>query len=191
MERTDEDIAASCAGGALHDFDLLYERYARPIYAFASRRLLDRGAAEDVTSVVFLKAIESIRSFNPRKAGFRTWLYQIARNAVIDHVRSQSHRATDDIESAWEIPGADRADDRVKAALRDEKLRSALAELSPLQREIVFLRIWEDLSYAEIAALTGKNEGHCKVLFSRTMKELRSALPLLSFLLLLFSPLRP
>lgn len=190
MERTDEDIAAACSGGNLPEFDHLYQRYARPIYAFVYRRLGERAAAEDVTSTVFLKALEGIRSFNARKASFRTWLYQIARNAVIDHVRAAAPRATEDIETAWDIPGDDRSEALVEASLRGDKLREAIAKLTPLQRQILFLRLWEELSHAEIAAIVGKREDHVKVVYSRTIKELRSTLPLMTFLLLLLSPFR-
>lgn len=190
MEPTDDQIALACSGGNRMEFDHLYQRYARPIYAFVYRRVGERAAAEDVTSVVFLKALEGIRSFNPRKASFRTWLYQIARNAVIDHVRAAAPRVTEDIETAWDIPGDDRTEALLESSLRDEKLRPALEALTPLQRQILFLRLWEDLSYAEIAAIVGKKEDHCKVLFSRTIKELRSTLPLMTFLLFLCSPVR-
>ena len=57
------------------------------------------------------------------------------------------------------------------------------------KREIVLLRVWDNLSYAEIAALTGKTEGNAKVIFSRAMKDLRGLLPLSTLLLLLFPPL--
>jgi RNA polymerase sigma-70 factor (ECF subfamily) len=201
MERTDEDIATAChaslasdvacSDGQLSNFDGLYQRYARPIYAFVYRRIGERAAAEDITSTIFLKALEAIRSFNPRKASFRTWLYQIARNAVIDHIRAMAPRATEDIETAWDIPGSDRTEALLEASLRDDKLRSALAALTPLQRQILFLRLWENLSYAEIAGIVGKKEDHCKVIFSRTIKELRTQLPLMTLLLFVCSPFLP
>ncbi len=187
MERTDEEIAIACGRSSLQEFDHLYDRYARPIYAFISRRTSDRAVSEDLTSTVFLKALENIRSFHPRKGNFRTWLYRIARNVLIDHYRSQNHRQAEDIETAWDLPAEGGAEDALHRNLRDRKVRSALAALKPLQREIVLLRIYEDLPYGEIAQITGKSEASAKMLFFRTMKELRKVLSPLSLLLLFFS----
>ena len=184
MERSDEEIAIACGKSSLQEFDHLYTRYNRQIYAFVSRRTSDRAVAEDLTSMIFLKALEHIRSFSPRKGSFRTWLYRIARNVLIDSYRSNTLRQTEDIETAWDLPAEQSPDQDLHAGLRDGKLHSALAALKPLQREIVLLRIWEDLSYSEIAQITGKSEASAKMLFSRTMKELRTVLPPLSFLLL-------
>ena len=190
MERSDEEIVVACSKSSLQEFDHLYTRYNRQIYAFVSRRTSDRAVTEDLTSMIFLKALEHIRSFSPRKGNFRTWLFRIARNVLIDHYRSNALRQTEDIETAWDLPAEQSADQDLHAGLRDRNLRSALAALKPLQREIVLLRIWEDLSYSEIAQITGKSEASAKMLFSRTMKELREVLPLMTYLLFLLSSLR-
>lgn len=177
MERTDEDLAAACSSGRLEDFDLLYQRYARPIYAFAYRRVSDRATAEDITSATFLNALEGIRSFSLRKGPFRAWLYRIARNAIIDHARAAKHRAVAPLDETSEtVPSEDRAEERAERAISGAHARRALSTLPDLPREIVMLRLWEDLPYAEIAAVVGKREDHCKVLYSRAIASLRSTL---------------
>ena len=186
MERTDEEIAIACSESSLQEFDHLYLRYSRPIYAFISRRTSDRAIAEDLTSTVFLKALENIRSFTPRKGSFRTWLYRIARNVLIDHYRSHALRRTEDIETAWDLPAESTAEEPVESMLRDRALVKALRALKPSAREVVLLRIYEDLPDRESPQMSGKSEGATKVLFSRTIKELRNVLPPLSFLLLFF-----
>ncbi|OGJ58002.1 hypothetical protein A2881_04320 [Candidatus Peribacteria bacterium RIFCSPHIGHO2_01_FULL_55_13] len=175
----------SCQAGNLADFDPLYTLHVEAIYTFLYRRTLDRSTAEDLTSTVFLKAMESIRSFDPARAPLRAWLYRIARNQLIDYYRSAS-RTHVDIESIWDLASDEIATLGAERAVNAAELHKALQKLKPMQRNIVMLRIWEDLSYKEIAEILGTSEGNAKVIFSRTLSELRTSLP--SLLLLLLFP---
>ncbi len=170
-----------------HDFDALYTANVDSIYRYLYRRTLHRMTAEDLTSTTFLKALEKIDRFDPAKGRFGAWVMTIAKNVLTDHYRAL--KPTTDIENVWDLS----SDDDVASDLDDKEahreLREALAKLPNDKREIVLLRVWEDLSYAEIAALTGKTEGNCKVIFSRAMKDLRTLVPLSTLLLLLFPPL--
>jgi RNA polymerase sigma-70 factor (ECF subfamily) len=111
----------------------------------------------------------------------------IAKNVLTDHFRALKPHA--DIDDVWDLS----SDDDVAGGLEDREahaeLRDALSKLPKDKRDVVLLRVWEDLSYAEIAALTGKTEGNCKVIFSRAMKDLRALVPLSTLLFLLFPPL--
>ena len=183
MERSDDELIAACRDGQLEHFDALYTRYVAAIHGYLSRRTLSREIAEDLTSITFLKALEGIRSFNPSKGNVRGWLYRIARNALIDHYRDPSRRSAP-IESAWDLPGEEFATLRLERSLNAEKLRASLQTLNASQREIVLLRVWDDLSYAEIAQLTGKSEASCKMTFSRAVAALRADMAALLLLLL-------
>ncbi len=169
------------------DFDALYTEHVDSIYRYLYRRTLVRMTAEDLTSTTFLKALEKLDKFDPSKGSFGGWVMTIAKNVLNDHFRAL--KPTTDIEDVWDLS----SDDDVAGALENREahaeLRKALKHLPADKREIVLLRIWEDLSYAEIAAITGKTEGNCKVIFSRAMKDLRSIVPLSALLLLLFPPL--
>jgi RNA polymerase sigma-70 factor (ECF subfamily) len=190
MDHIDEpSLVASCQAGRLEDFDPLYRAYVSRIYAYLYRRTLHREVAEDLTSQTFIKALEGIGGYAPRKGPFAAWLYTIARNALTDHFRSR--RETVDIENVWDLSSDADVQSDVGNRLEYEKLREALQNLDAHKREIVMLRLWDGLSYKEIAALTGKTETNCKVIFSRTLDSLRKELPLLAFLLLLLSPFRP
>jgi RNA polymerase sigma-70 factor (ECF subfamily) len=90
------------------------------------------------------------------------------------------------IENVWDLASDDVTSLVAERAIDAEKLHTAMKVLTPDQREIVMLRIWEGLSYAEIAEITGKSEGNAKVIFSRSISELRTKLP--SLLLLLLFP---
>jgi len=187
MSVDEQSLIASCQSGRLEDFDPLYRQYVKPIYGFIYRRTLARETAEDLTSATFMKALEKIGQYKPSKGPFAAWLYTIARNAITDHFRS--HREHADIENVWDLSSDDDIQANVETIVDFDKVRAALHTLDAAKREIVLLRIWEGLSYKEIAAITGKSEGNCKVIFSRAIDALRSDLPMATYLLLLTLPL--
>ncbi len=183
MDDTELAHVVACQRGELSEFDPLYTLHVDAIYKYLLRRTLTRAVAEDLTSTTFLKALESIRSFDPKRGELRAWLYRIARNALIDYYRSPA-RSTVDIENVWGLQSSEVAELAAERSVDAEKLHKALSTLKPAQREVVLLRIWEGLSYKEIADLTGKSEGNCKVLYSRALSDLRTQLPALLLLLL-------
>ncbi len=185
MDASERDFVVSCQRGRLEDFDPLYLLHVDAVYRYLHRRTLSKEVSEDLTSTVFLKALESIRSFDPQKGVFRAWLYRIARNALIDFYRSHAQK-TVSIENVWDVASEDVTSLSAERSIDAAKLHEAMKILTPDQREIVMLRVWEGLSYAEIAEITGKSEGNAKVIFSRAIAGLRAKLP--SLLLLLLFP---
>jgi RNA polymerase sigma-70 factor (ECF subfamily) len=148
-------------------YDLLFDK----IYRFIYFKTYHKETAEDITSRTFLKALGGINGFNPNKARFTTWIYRIARNAVIDYYRTRKKNS--DIDDIWDIK--DPSDMVLDLETKEyiAKLHTALNTLSPDVREIIILRIWEGMSYREIAGIVGKSEAGCKMAFSRAVKELR------------------
>lgn len=185
MDSAELGHIAACKRGHLEDFDPLYLQHVDAVYRYVHRRTLQKEVAEDLTSTVFLKALESIRSFDPSRGVFRAWLYRIARNSLIDFYRSHA-RKTVSIENVWDLASDDVTSLVAERSIDAEKLHEAMKILTPDQREIMMLRVWEGLSYAEIAEITGKTEGNAKVIFSRAISDLRTKLP--SLLLLLLFP---
>jgi len=185
-----ERLAIAGQAGDREAFGRLYDLYARRIYSYLYYRLLDKETAEDLTAAVFLKALEGLPGFRPDQGSFSAWIYGIGRNALRDHFRARSrtldHEASADL---WEVPDSGRME--IEAENRDlwERLKPHLAILSPDQREILFLRTWDDLASAEIAPLVGKSEAACKMAYSRALSLLREAMPL--SLLLAFLAARP
>jgi RNA polymerase sigma-70 factor (ECF subfamily) len=177
---------ARCKAGDLTAFDELYQHYLDAIYAYIHRRMSHRETAEDLTSVTFIKALERIRTFHPDRGNFSAWIYSIARNTLTDHFRTK--RDITDIDSMLGLASGDDSTARVSLSAEKAKLREAMAHLDPLKREIVLLRIWEDLSYKDIAAIVGKSEGNCKVIFSRAVDALRSEFGPMALALILLSP---
>jgi RNA polymerase sigma-70 factor (ECF subfamily) len=170
----------------LDNFPGLYDKYVGRIYNFVYYKTHHKETAEDLTSQTFMKAIKNLGQFSPAKGRFSTWLYQIARNQVIDFYRAKKNDAN--IEDIWDLSGEEDIPRDFDTAEKLKKVESYLKELRPEQREIVLLRVWEGLSYREIAEALGKDETHCRVIFSRALKTLKSRMPLAALLaLLLFS----
>jgi RNA polymerase sigma-70 factor (ECF subfamily) len=185
MDSSEHAHLDACQAGDISHFDALYTAHIDSVYRFLYRRTLVKEVAEDLTSITFMKALESIRSFNPSKGEFRSWLYRIARNALIDHYRSPA-RKTVSIENVWDLSSNDFPQDDASRSLESAKLHQALQSLKPLQREVLMLRLWEGLSYKEISRITKKSEGSLKVLVSRAVSDLRTQMP--AFLLFLLFP---
>jgi RNA polymerase sigma-70 factor (ECF subfamily) len=185
-----DGLAVAGRGGDREAFGRLYDLYARRIYAYLYYRLLDREAAEDLTSAVFLKALEGLAGFRPELGCFSGWIYRIARNALVDQFRSRAPTVSlDAAADLWELP--DSSSHEVEAENRDlwERLKPHLGRLSAEQREILLLRTWDGLPYAEIALVLGKSEPSCRMAYSRALALLREAMPL--SLLLAFLAARP
>lgn len=179
----DHELVRRVQNGETDLFGHLYERYVGKIYSFIYYRTQDRPTAEDLSSVIFIKALEHIGSFNVKKASFSTWVYRIAQNTLIDHYRT--HKETQNIDlvanlrTQENIPLGAEVKDRLK------KVQAFLETLTPFQRDVVLLRVWDDLPFKDIARITGKNESTCKVTFSRAVAKVRKEFPLALLLLLL------
>ena len=186
MSDVSDSAVATCQAGNLQAFETLYDEYCGRIYAYVYRRTLHRPTAEDITSTVFLRALEKIDTFSNRRGPFSAWLYGIARNALIDHFRSRREHV--DIHDAWDLSGDSDPHAETEEHFRAADVRVALATLDPVKREIVLLRIWDGLSYGEIASIVGKSEGNCKVIYSRALDALREKCRPAAFALLLLSP---
>ena len=165
-------------------FASFYDAHVRDIYKYLYYRTQHRETAEDLTSHVFLKALGKFETFDENRGTFIAWAYRIARNVLIDHFRAT--RETLDIEDVWDLRSDDDVVRDAEAKECIEKLRPYLAALPKDQRELLLLRLWDGLSYAEISEITGKSEDACKMAFSRTVTKLRKEVPASILLLFLF-----
>ena len=183
MNKKEGQIIRLCQGGDLRQFAALYDAYAGKIYNFIYFKTLHRETAEDLTSQAFLKALEKIRTYDARKGSFSSWIYRIAANNVIDHYRAKKPEASmDDI---WDLAAAGgdiETDIDVRGKL--ELARQSLERLKPLPRDILILRLWQELSYAEIAEIKGLTEANCRMAFFRAIRRLKEEMPAGALLLL-------
>ena len=183
MTLDEEAIIINCQTGNLDDFAKLYDKYIKKIYDFTYYRILHKETTEDLVSKTFFKALSNIDKYQADKGSFSSWLYKIAKNTIIDYCRTK--KETTDIDNVWDLSSNE---DILRDADNKQKLEQVeqyLKKLKKEQREIIMMRVWDGLSYKEIAAITKKSEANCKVIFSRTINTLRQQMPLEMFILLL------
>jgi RNA polymerase sigma-70 factor (ECF subfamily) len=131
-------------------FAALYERHARRVFGLALRRLHDRGRAEDATQDTFAAIWRSAGSYRRERGSGTSWLYTVARNAVIDHARS---RAVAVIAAPREVeddgPGPERL---AEGAWVRQRVHHAVSRLPEKEATLIELAYWHGLSQSEIAA---------------------------------------
>ena len=152
-------------------FAPLYERYFPRIYAYCLRRVGSKEEAEDLTSLVFTRALIGIRSY--RGGSVVAWLFRIAHNAVANHLRDRHAQLP--LETAFLPSNGEDLSDSIVRAEEQKHLARLLAALPDEQREILVLRLVGELSAREIGAVIGKREGAVRVALHRILHGLRSA----------------
>jgi len=174
----EQQLVKACQEGEMARFGELYDLYVKKIYNFIYYKTYHKETAEDLTSRTFIKAYEAV---NRLEAGqyFSAWIYRIARNTVIDHYRSQ--KTEKNIEEVWDIQDNTDISLDIEAKEQLKELKEHLNKLSKSQREIVIMRVWDDMSYKEIAEIMETTEENCRVNFSRGVKKLRQSMPLALF----------
>ncbi len=154
-------------------FGLLYDRYVDVVFRFIFFRVNDRTLAEDFTSETFLRALRRIGTISYQGRDIGAWFVTIARNIILDHLKSARHRlefpTSDTIEGERRAPSPEAA---VLDMLTSERLMTAVRELGDEQRECVMLRFIQGFSVSETAAVMGKNDGAVKALQHRAVRKL-------------------
>ena len=162
-----------CAGER-RAFDELVRRYQRKIYFLAMRYLKNEADAADIAQKTFVRAYKAMSSFQG-KSSFRTWLYRIAINLSLNHIRdNKRERATDIKDDALSQSAVG-----MRRIVEDERaaaLREAIEQLPPKQRTVLELRIYDELPFKEVAELAGCTENAAKVNFHHAVKRLRTLL---------------
>lgn len=156
-------------------FAELYDFYLPRIYGFIYRRVQDRCVVEDLTSMTFQRALENVRRPDFRNDSFGGWLYRVASNVVVDHVRRDRRFVSMADRDGDEEPG-DLALDAMAAALDRDQLRRALLELPGNHREVLVLRFFDDLDVPEICAVLGCSRETLAVRLHRALRALRLAI---------------
>lgn len=154
-------------------FGQLYDRYVDTVFRFIYFRINDRALAEDFTSETFLRALRRIGTISYQGRDIGAWFITIARNIVLDHLKSARHRL--EMTTADTIEGKEHAESTEAAvleSLQSERLMQAVQQLGDEQRECVMLRFVHGLSVNETAQVMGKNDGAIKALQHRAVRKL-------------------
>jgi RNA polymerase sigma-70 factor (ECF subfamily) len=173
--RSDEELAEDVRAGDQGAYALLYERYRRPLYLFGVRMVGGAEAGLDLVQETFLGFWERRRELE-RLRSFRGWLFTIARNRCLTLLRQRQTRARLDALAESDCAEAQPASGGLEAEEESRLVRRAVAELPLEQREVLVLREYLELSYREIAEITGATESAVKARLFRARQALADRL---------------
>ena len=172
------ELVTAAQQGDQNAFGQLYDRYVDVVFRFILFRVGDRPLAEDLTSETFLRALRRISSVSYQGRDVGAWFVTIARNLVLDHVKSSRYRLEMTTADILDSSADDRGPEHevVEEATAAELMR-CVAQLGQDQQECVMLRFMQGLSVSETAAVMGRNEGAVKALQHRAVRRLAQLLP--------------
>lgn len=174
LEREQELITRAQAGD-IECFAKLYDHYIPKIYRFVFVKTNHKQEAEDLTHEVFLSAWQNLGRYRHKGFPFSSWLYQVARNKVIDYYRVRKRHASIDEQEGdaeWAKVENTLAED-FDTTLRVKGVKALLRALTDDQQDVILMRFVDDLSYQEIAHAMGKSEGAVRLIQHRAIQELR------------------
>ena len=152
------------------EFKEAAERHLDDVHAYLVYLTGDRATAEELTAETFARALERWHRFDPRRAGPRTWLCQLARSTALDHFRAEARRRRREGRYAAAEPAEDAQ--QVFGEGLSPELEAALTRLSPAEREVVALRIVLELEGEAAARVLGISATACSTRLSRALQKL-------------------
>lgn len=175
-------------GGDREAYRVLVERHSRSVYRMAYRMMGNAHDAEDIVQESFLRAYQKLKQFEGN-ANFGTWVYRIAANYAIDRIRQRNahearrERPSKTGEDSLEVDPLSQAQDMSPSPERlagsaqlADRMKAALAELSPAERTAIVMRHWDGCGIDEIAAVLKSNSNATKNTVFRAVQKLRRAL---------------
>ncbi|HEY7482451.1 MAG TPA: sigma-70 family RNA polymerase sigma factor [Gemmatimonadales bacterium] len=185
---TDQEVVLLARSGREPAYRELVRRYERPVFALLYRMVRDRELAEDLAQETFIKALNAIDSYRP-EFKFSSWIFKIANNAAIDHLRRREldtlsldgspHAETPEAMQATALQIGARQEsplDAVEARELGGAIEAAIGRLRPEYRSCILLRHVEGRAYEEIAEILNLPLGTVKTYIHRARNELRLAL---------------
>lgn len=177
-EPADESLMLAYAAGDANAFEQLYARHRGPLYRFLLRQLRDPALADEFFQDVWQRVITARSGWKP-EAAFTTWLFRIAHNRLNDHWRALKHRppAPDDAEDRTaRVQDPDTPERQLSEFEQRRRLQLAMAELPDDQREVLHLRLEQELTLEEIGEITGVGRETVKSRLRYAMDKLRARL---------------
>ena len=176
---SDSELVATAVRGFEGSFEELVRRYQRPISAYVYRMVGNYESALDLTQEIFIKVYSSLRRYRP-EFKFSTWIYKIAHNCAIDHLRRNATReqslAIGPENDQFEMPiesGRLSPEQESERRERRVEIESVVRTLPGNYRELIILRHSQDLSYEEIVEVTGLPLGTVKNRLFRAREMMR------------------
>ncbi|QPC48303.1 RNA polymerase sigma factor [Mangrovibacillus cuniculi] len=156
----------------------LVSMYYSHIYAFVYKQTMNKELSLDLTQEIFISMLQSIQHFEGKRASFKTWLYKIATNRLVDYYRSKHYkydRTTDDLEVEW----VSAEEDFTVTLERREEVEEVIAhinELATYPQQILRLKLFADYTFAEIATTLNVPESSVKTKYYTTVRRLKRTL---------------
>ena len=171
----EDDLATALASLEPGAWRQLFHEHHQRIYNYAYLRTGNTADAEDIAANVFVEAVKGINRFQYRGAPVAAWLFRIAHNETVDHLKRRRRTATTSLENP-EAADELQARDEIGQAEDWRDVREAMGTLKQEYRDVLMLRLVEGQNVAETAALLGKTEGAVKVMQMRALRALRTRL---------------
>lgn len=150
----------------------MYDLYVDEVFRFIYYRVSDEETAEDLTSQIFIRVWDNLHRYQQRGLPFRAWLFQIARNLLIDHYRTHKETLPLEPHALLEPDPAANVSETVEQRLEAERMLSFLQQLTQDQREVLTLKFINGLSTKEIAKVLKKGQGAIRALQMRGLQAL-------------------
>jgi RNA polymerase sigma-70 factor (ECF subfamily) len=173
---SDAELIAAVAGRNRAAFVALFGRYAGRVKAFAMRGGVGGADADEIAQDVMVAVWRNAAGYDPAKAGVATWIFAIARNRRIDHLRRAGRPAPDPADPLFQPDPQPDGFAALSGAERETRLGAALAALSPEQRRVLVASFYEGLSHGEIAAREGLPLGTVKSRIRLAFRRLHAVL---------------
>ena len=149
----------------------IFNHFSPLIYRFFMARILNQRAAEDLTQDVFLKIVSKIDTFNDKAGNFSGWIWQVARNSLIDYFRAKKEVVFSDAPEG--IENMYRVDDAVDRRINAKEIIEIVNNFEDDEQEVFALYYLSDLAYKEMSKITGRSEGSLRVAIHRMNKKIR------------------
>jgi len=168
------DATLTSRGSSDELFGRFYQQYLPRVYQYVNYRVGNRNEVEELTSIIFEKALTKFGSYDSRKAAFSTWIFSIAHNTVIDYYRERSRKQqlTKDEEFRMAEPSTSIEEEAVRSE-EILKLRQCLAKLNHNEQELISLKYSGEMTNREIARITGYSESNVGTILCRAIHKLR------------------
>ncbi len=160
------------------EFNKYYEEHMPQVYGYVYMRTnRNKALAEDIVSDIFLKAIEKFEQYNGEKGAFKSWIFQITKNYLIDYFRSNKNKSSSSIDDlANELRDPNDTKQAAQEEIEKEIIKEAIETLPDNKKELILLRYFSGYSYEEIAEITKDNENNIRVVIHRTLQDLKRKL---------------
>jgi RNA polymerase sigma-70 factor (ECF subfamily) len=172
----EQKLVRRAQGGDSEAFGVLYTLYLDPIYRYVYYRVDGAATAEDLTEEVFVRAWEALPSYRMQTSPFKSWLYRIAHNLVIDHRRKQRPTTIDDGALQRMSDPSAPLEQIVFNVQNTEALLEAVRQLDEEEQQVVILRFVEGLPHKEVAEIIRKSEEASRVIQHRAIQRLQRTL---------------